>query len=127
MTINDFMIFLKCAIGDATSFAAFQAIFVTLFLYAFVKDRGWFKRKSGLTATVKRGKESWANFHLMYGLLAVVFAEVINTTETLKGFKTIITLADLSVLFYLCFFNGWFRNKIMGIIIASQNMEEPNV
>lgn len=119
------MMILKCAVGDTIVFSTFQAIFLSLFLYAFVKDRGWFTLNTGLSATLKRGKESWANFHLMYGLLAVVFVEVINTTETLKGFKTIITLTDLTVLFYLCFFNGWFRNKTIGIISASQNMEEP--
>ncbi len=125
MTNTDIMIFLRCVASDAIVFSAFQAIFLALFLYAFVKDRGWFTRDTGCSATVKRGKESWANFHLMYGLLVVVFVEVINTTETLKGFKTIITLADLSVLSYLCFFNGWFRNKTIGIIVASQNIEEP--
>ena len=121
---TDYLAFIKCAVGDAVVFPAFQTLFLALFLYAFVKDRGWFARDTGFSATVKRGKEGWANFHLMYGLLAVIFVETINTTDILKGFKTIIILADLSVLFYLCFFNGWFRNKTIGIIIASQNMEE---
>ncbi|HHT9109745.1 MAG TPA: hypothetical protein ACFYDZ_01130 [Candidatus Brocadiaceae bacterium] len=125
MTNAELMLFLKYVISDALMFSAFQIIFLALFLFALVKDRGWFARDTGCSATVKRGKESWANFHLMYGLLAVVFVEVINTTEIFKGFKTIITLADLSALFYLCFFNGWFRNKTISIISASQNMEEP--
>lgn len=124
MTNTDILVFLKCAIGDTVAFSIFQALFLVLFLYAFAKDRGWFTRDIDFSGIVKRGKESWANFHLMYGLLAVVFVEAINTTQTLKGFKTIITLADLSVLFYLCFFNGWFRNKTIRIIVASQNMEE---
>ena len=124
MPNTDLLIFLKCTVGDAVAFPAFQTLFFALFLYAFVKDRGWFARDTGINATVKRGKESWTNFHIMYGLLSVVFVLAINTTEVLKGFKTIITLADLSILFYLCFFNGWFRNKIIGIINASQNMEE---
>ena len=125
MTNSELIPFLKCAIGDATVFSVLQAIFLALFLFAIVKDRKWLTRDTGFSATVKRGKESWANFHLMYGLLAVVFVEVNTTTEVFKGFKTIITLVDLSVLFYLCFFNGWFRNKTIGIISASQNMEEP--
>jgi hypothetical protein len=27
-----------------------------------------------------------------------------------------LSLADLAALFYLCFLNGWFRNKIIGWI-----------
>jgi hypothetical protein len=124
MMNTDLLALMKCAVSDTVAFPAFQALFLALILYAFVKDRRWFTRSKGFSATVKRGKESWTNFHLMYGLLAVVFVEVINTTESLKGFKTIITVTDLSFLFYLCFFNGWFRNKTIGIIVASQNMEE---
>ena len=114
----------KCVLGDEVVFPGFQLAFLLLLVYAYVKDRGWLRPKTGATLTVKRGKESWSNFHLMYGLLAVVFVEVNNTAEALKGFKTIITLFDLALLFYLCFFNAWFRNKSLGVINASKEMEE---
>jgi len=52
MTNIDIMIFLKCVASDAIASSAFQTIFLALFLYAFVKDRGWFTRNTGFSATV---------------------------------------------------------------------------
>lgn len=124
MTNNDFLSILKCTLSDATAFPLVQLLFLALVWYAIIQERGWFRRNTGLSMAVKRGEESWGNFYLIYGLLAVMFVEVNSTAEALKGYKTIITMADLVALFYLCFFNGWFRNKIIGIISASKNMEE---
>ena len=110
---------------DEYVFPLFQAAFLGVVLWAWFRDRGWFRPKTGSSATVKRGEKSWGYFHVAYGVLAVVFVEVNSTTEAWKHYKTVVSLADLALLFYLCFFNGWFRNKLMGLVVTSQQMEEP--
>jgi len=124
MTTGDICAIARAAFGDSIAFPLFQGAIFLLLVYAFVKDRGWFRRSTGLDRSVKRGAESWALFPAMFGLLALVVIEVNNTTEAWKGYKTITTLADLAALFYLCYFNGWFRNKTVGIFNRSRQMEE---
>ena len=60
----------------------------------------------------------------MYGVTSVAFVAVNTMAEALVGYKVIITLLDLIALFYLHFFNSWFRNGVIGIIVASKNKIE---
>ncbi len=110
-------------LSDKIVFPAFELIFVGLFFFAFLMERGWFVKKTGF-ATVARGKESWNYFYLVFGIVSVVLMQVINSSEALKGFKTIISIVNLAMLVYLAFYNGWFRNKILGLIAKSQQKEE---
>jgi hypothetical protein len=114
----------KCFLNDQFIFPAFQVGFLLLTAFALAKDRGFLTPKVSVSATVKRGEKSWNYFHFAYALLVVVFVEAINTTEACKGYKTVVTILDLASLLYLCFFNGWFRNKIIRVINSSQQMEE---
>jgi hypothetical protein len=109
---------------DRYVFPTFQTALAITIIYGIIKEYGWLRQKGSVTLSVKRGKESWNYFHLMYALLVVVIVEVNNTAEALKNYKTIITLADLTGLFYLCFFNSWFRNRTLSVINASLNKEE---
>ena len=114
----------KFLLSDQLTFPAFQLAFLLFAIYACAKDRGIFVRKGSCSLTVKRGEESWKNFNLAYGVLAVVFLQAINATEAWRGYKTVVTIIDLSLLLYLCFFSGWCRNKILGVILSSKEMEE---
>jgi hypothetical protein len=75
-------------------------------------------------ASVKRGEKSWNYFYLAYGVLSVIFIQVISLSESGKGYKVYIALVDLGTLLYLGFFNGWFRNKIIDFVVKSQTKEE---
>lgn len=111
-------------LSDRIIFPVFELVFIGLFFFAFLKERGWFVKKTGVHATVTRGKESWKNFYLAFGIVSVVLMQIINSSEALKGFKTIISIVNLAMLAYLAFFNGWFRNKTLGLIAKSQQKEE---
>ena len=115
---------MKCILNDQFIFPAFQVGFLLFTIVAWMKDCDLFSTKGSASLSITRGEKSWNYFHLAYALLAVVFVEAINTTEALKGYKTIVTIVDLALLLYLCFFNAWCRNKILGVINASQQMEE---
>jgi len=110
----------KYLLGDSVVFIALHAGMLVLLLYAI---RGERKMKQGM-ASVKRGEKSWNHLYLAYGILSVVVTQIISISEFGKGYKVLITVVDLVVLFYLAFFNSWFRNKIIGFIVASQTKEE---
>lgn len=106
-------------LSDRVIFPLFQLAFFSISAFALARDLGYFQ-PPGANLSVGRGEKSWSYFQFMYALLAVVFVEVNSTAEALKGYKTVVTIADLSVLFYLCFFNSWFRNNTLNVIGKSQ-------
>ena len=111
-------------LNDRVIFPIFEIAFIGLCIFAFLRERGWFAKKSSVVATVKRGEESWKKFNLAFGIASVVLMQIINSANFLKGYKTIISIFDLSMLIYLAFFNSWFRNKTIWLIAKSQQKEE---
>lgn len=109
---------------DEFVFVIFQTFLVLIAAYGFVRDNSNRFRNGQCVATIKRGEQSWKDFNLVYGILALIVLQVINTSEAFKGYKTFITLLDLGLLLYLCFYNGWFRNKVLGLLVKSREMEE---
>jgi len=90
--------------SDKVIFPLFEVIFLIIFFYAMFKERGWFTKRTSVTATVKRGEKSWNMLNLAYGIASVVLLQLINAAESLKGYKTIISSINLLMLFYLTFF-----------------------
>jgi len=111
---------LKCIFSDSIVFVALHAGLLALFIYAIW---GQWKMKGDMPS-VKRSEKSWNYFYLAYGILSVVVTQIISISEFAKGYKVLITVVDLAILLYLAFFNGWFRNKTIGFIVASQSKEE---
>ena len=111
-------------IGDCVIFSLAQIIFLTALVFIYIYDKGWFRQERGIEVEVKRGAESWGYFQTVYGFLSIIFLEIINTTDAYKGYKTFITIIDLSALLYFCFFSSWFRNKIVGIVTKSKELTE---
>lgn len=73
---------------------------------------------------VTRGSQSRNIFYVIYGILSVIFLSIIQVTSEAKEYKVIITIVDLLLLMYLCFFNSWSRNKIMGLYIKFESKVE---
>ena len=115
-----FCSYLTYLVSDCVLFPIFQLIYISIFLFALITD---FRNRNSGTA-VTRGEVSWQYLYLFYGFTSVVLLQLINTTEAFKGYKTLITLVNLLVLFYLCFYNSWFRNKIVGLISKSKQKTE---
>lgn len=111
-------------LNDKIIFPAFEVLFFVLFIRAIIGEYWWLLIKTEAPKKVTRGEESWKMFYLGFGIVSVVLMQVINSSEALKGFKTIISIVNLAMLVYLAFFNGWFRNKTLGIITKSQQKEE---
>lgn len=111
---------LHCILGDSVVFVALHVGLLVIVLYAI-----WGERKMKCDkVSVKRGEKSWAHFFLAYGILLVIVTQVISLSEFGKGYKVVITVVDLAALLYLAFFNSWFRNKMIGFILASKTKKE---
>jgi len=124
MTIDQLFSVFLALFSDQVVFPLLQLYLVFVFVYAFAKESRWFRKKSNLSLAVKRGEKSWDYFHVAYGIALLILVEVVGSTEALTGHKTLISVVDIVILTYLAFFNSWFRNKIMGFIVASQKKEE---
>lgn len=125
---------MEFVVSDRFIFPFSQVLFIDVFMYALNKRMrlikrileklGGPKRGSEATAIVKRGPGSWQRLYLFFGFASVALMQLINISESLKGYKVIIGVIDLASLIYLVFFNAWFRNKVIGLISRSQEMEE---
>jgi len=111
---------LKCIFSDSVVFVALHVGLLAIVVFAICGER---KMKHDM-ASVKRGDKSWNHFYLAYGILSVVVTQIISISEFGKGYKVVITVIDLAILLYLAFFNSWFRNKTIDLILASQTKEE---
>ena len=115
--------------SDAVIFPLFQFLFFALIAYAMYKDVS--RRRKGAKATAKSTDvarlsvtptaENWNRYHITSAALSALLVLVIDSTNALQNYKTIISLADLTGLLYLTYFNLWFRNKIEAAFTKAQN------
>ena len=61
---------------------------------------------------------------MAYGFASVLLSQVINSTEAMKGYKTIISVFNLASLLYLSYWNSWCRNKIIGLVNGRKKRTE---
>jgi hypothetical protein len=98
---------------DAYAILAVEVLLISLVVVSVYKSL-W-KRK-GVRLSLTRGPGSWKKFGIAYGVSSVLILQLINSSETFVGHKVLLSLFNIAALFYLCFLNGWFRNKIIGWI-----------
>lgn len=71
-----------------------------------------------VSATVERGEQS---MRMLTGLFASSFALLvfaIDVAHSAEGAKSFLIVIDFAVLFYMFFFNNWFRNAVIGAASA---------
>ena len=121
-------------VNDKVIFQAFELLFILFTCVAFYKDLKIYyiiyRIKHGTYTyngefahlSVVPGPESRNYFWATWVFLSVIFSQIIQITEALKGYKTVILIFDLVLLFYLCFYNSWFKNYMLIIISRWQKM-----
>lgn len=96
--------------------------------YKMTAETGNYKVGGGsLEIRVKRGEKSWGYFILAYSILLGIFLSLISILPDFNYgllIKGVFIVVISAFLFYLCFSNRWFRNKIVGIFSKYQGMEE---
>ena len=55
---------------------------------------------------------------------SVIILGIVSIPETANGYKLYIFLVDILICFYLCFLNGWSKNKLLGWKQKLQKIEE---
>lgn len=111
-------------LGDAFLLYAFQVAVAILLVVAELKDGGLFNKKTGAYAITTRGAESWNLLSFAFGIVAVNILQIINSADDTAKFKVLMSGFDLVVMIRLFYFNGWFRNKTLGVIGIAQTLEE---
>lgn len=109
---------------DYYTLLAVQGVLGVVFVIALAKPRLDRLRSRSLDVEVARGPESRQRFGVAYGFASVLLLQLINSSEAFKGHKVLLSVIDLGVLFYLCFFSSWFRNKVVGWITRWEQRRE---
>jgi len=113
--MSDALSFLPFFFGDVVVFSVLQLLLLFIFSYAGIRGRRTvrdaFKNISGKPS----------HFVLAYGIISASLIQAISAADMLVGFKLIVTIADLWVIFYLCFSNVWFRGIVIEVITKTQN------
>lgn len=108
---------------DTYLYPTVQVIFVLFAVYALYRDLKVRYIKTGIVASVKRGPESMAKLHAIYVALAFLIVLVTLNVESLKNHKLFFVLLNVGLLAYLCFWNAWSRNKLLGLIMKASDIE----
>ena len=107
--------------GDKMMFILLEVLFGVLLLYALFYEIYPFRNK-----IVKRAEKSQQKFIIAYAILAPIVMLIFSIIDVdiLKGYKLIIVIVNLILLFWLTNYSGWFRNKIIGFFNKLQSKEE---
>lgn len=71
--------------------------------------------KDFLEKRVKRGKESWGFIYSIYGILLAAETFIISIIPQSWVIKVVIFIATFFFSTWLCMFNPWFQNKLVGL------------
>jgi hypothetical protein len=112
----------------AVLFWVLQAGLVLFALYAFLKNSALAKKagRGGLTPQPIRGDFSMEYFFVAYAAInglrvAICFASV--DVAVVKNHLVLWIVVDTAVAAYVCLFNGWFRNHLLGFVRYLSKLE----
>jgi len=116
-------------LSDRYMFLVFEASLFVLCLYAMWRSwRSSRPRKGPVTVLVevKRSAQGRALLYGFYGALSVVLLNIPLRVEVAaaRDYRVLWVLFNLSSAAYLCLFNSWFRNKIIGWVGKFENLIE---
>lgn len=78
--------------------------------------------KVSLEKRIKRGEKSWGFIYRVFGVLLTIFIFIISILPLNLTHKGIVFILGLIFLIYLCLFNAWFQNKLIGFKIKLEEM-----
>lgn len=112
---------------DQITFWVLQSILLLMLIYAFICSAHeiYYSGKGGVSFILKRGKKSRGYFHhFASGFISVIIAVTISIADTAHGHKVFIFLVDVIIVLYLSYWNGWSKNKLVGIYSQIEQKEE---
>jgi hypothetical protein len=82
------------------------------------------KSKVSMSGYAQRGEISLSYFSIAYGILLTIFISCISVIEINSKMKVFFIILSGILLFWLCFFNGRFRNLIVTIFGRAKQFKE---
>ena len=74
------------------------------------------KTNVSVSASVRRGAESWTYIYVMLGFALTIEATVVTMIEPLKFPWNLVVYAIIGIItFWLFIDNGWFQNKLISM------------
>ena len=97
--------------SDKYTFPIIQALLISFTIFALIKSTPG----DGVSLSVERGQLSMAIFYGFYVAASGLLIAINLSTETkiAKDFRVFWSILDISLIFYLCLCNVWFRNKLL--------------
>jgi len=111
--------------SDQVLFWVMQVCIFVIFVVAVVlhiKEK-LSKGQGGISLSVERGNESMAVFYGSYAALNGLLVALCLSVETIKGYRVFWVVIDTVFPAYICLFNPWARNKILGWVHFLKKLE----
>ena len=70
--------------------------------------------KGGASLTVTRGNESMGRFFGFYAAISGLLVAICLSSDFAKDHRVFWSILDVMLVAYVCLFNIWFRNKLLG-------------
>lgn len=80
--------------------------------------------KASVTTVTTRGEKSFEYFRYAYAILLAIAFGVIALLDMSSTRKILLVLFAAVILYRLCFFNNYFRNKIVGVMSSAETHKE---
>lgn len=77
-----------------------------------------------LSTVTTRGEKSLEYFRYAYAILLALTFGVIAFLDIASTYQILFTLLTAALLYHLCFFNDYFRNKIVGMMSKAELHKE---
>ena len=110
--------------SDKMMFILLEMFFIILLIYAISYEIGYkiFPSFMKVIRTEKSQQKLIIAFMILASIVILIFN--IIDLDILTGYKLIIVIINLILLFWLTNYSSWFRNKIIGFFNKLQNVEE---
>lgn len=113
-------------LSDAVLFPALQVALAIFVLFAVL--RSWLQaRKSGrgsVTGSVTRGEGSMGRFYGTYAVISSLLIAICLSVDVAQNHRVLWVVIDTGLVAYVCLFNPWFRNRLLGWAERLTKIEE---
>lgn len=114
---------LRFFFSDGFIFAVIQFVVLGLFIYGSTAGR---RRFGANEVFISPDTPTVGNVILAYSIISASVVQTVSATDIVAGYKLIIVLADLWAIFYLSFFNSWFKvivNEAVGYLSKRMDVD----
>jgi hypothetical protein len=107
---------LEGLVSDEVLFPALQAGLASFVVYAWL--RNWIQTRKagrgGTTLSVTRGDASMARFYATYAAVSGLLIAISLSVDVARDQRVFWAIFDTVLVAYVCLFNPWFRNNLLG-------------